>query len=429
VSNPAHIAVIGGGLSGLTAAIRLAQQGIDCELFEAAPALGGRTRSFYEPVMQHYCDNGPHLLVGAYSATKKLLEDCHASQHLHWQPTLDLPLWDNQRGHFSFTPPTGMPFALAMLMAASRLPGHDSRSGFAMLRLALALHSNKRPSSAGAEQWLQQLRLPDALIRDMLDPLCLGAMNEQLDSACAVSFKRVLLESFAGRKQACLGWFTGPLQSSLIEPLMQTAVSNGVRIHTRTRVRQCEPGSHGLRLDGRHFDKAVLALPAFAAARLLNQPHSLPTRPITNIHLWLEAMPPLPSPLVGSVSGVGQWYFDISQQWQQDHSYRHVCAVISADQSHTSTSELVQQCLSELTLLSGATASPRLLHSRVIREQRATVLVRHNHPSMPMPACMIDAVERPASGELPATIESAIRRGENAAASCISGRDYQLYPL
>ncbi|MBL1353719.1 MAG: NAD(P)-binding protein, partial [Zetaproteobacteria bacterium] len=51
------LAVIGGGLTGLTAAIRAAQKGYAVDLYEAAPALGGRTRSFFHAPTQTWVDN------------------------------------------------------------------------------------------------------------------------------------------------------------------------------------------------------------------------------------------------------------------------------------------------------------------------------------------------------------------------------------
>jgi len=425
---PASVAVIGGGLTGLTAAIRLAGHGIQVELFEAAPALGGRTRSFFEPTMQQQCDNGPHLLIGAYDATQALLREVGADKHVHWQSSLSLPLWDAKRGHFRFQPSEKLPFAPAMLLAAAAIPGHDISSAIAMLRLAVALQRNKPPQAEHVAGWLKELRIPGQLVTDMLEPLCLGAMNEGIDTACPISFKRVLKESFAGRKQARLGWFTAPLQTALIEPLARHAEKLGVQIHTGDRVRRLEEAAGQVMVDDRPFDKAVVALPPLAADRLHNRRITHETRAITNIHLWLHQAVAMPAPLVGCINGTGQWFFDVSQQWGSSTPGKHICAVISADAGHRRAEALIELCLHELALLCGS--RPQLMHSRIISERRATTLVRPDHAiRADLTKNIIDACERPAPGQLPATIESAVRRGEIAANRCLATPHYQRYPL
>jgi len=425
---PTSVAVIGGGLTGLTAAIRLAGLDIEVELFEAAPALGGRTRSFFEPTMQQQCDNGPHLLIGAYAATQALLREAGADQYLHWQPSLCLPLWDARRGHFHFQPSSKLPFAPAMLLAAAAMPVHGLSSAIAMLRLAAALQRSSAPQAEHVAGWLKELRIPGQLVSDMLEPLCLGAMNEGIDTACPLSFKRVLKESFAGRKQARLGWFTAPLQTAMIEPLARHAEKLGVQIHTGHRVRQLEEAAGKVIVDDRSFDKAVVALPPFAADRLRNRRTTHETRAITNIHLWLHQAITMPAPLVGCIDGTGQWYFDVSQQWGNATPGKHICAVISADAGHRESHELIELCLHELSLLCGS--QPQLKHSRIISERRATTLVRPDHAvQADVTKNIIDACERPAPGQLPATIESAVRRGEIAANCCLATPHYQRYPL
>jgi len=55
--------IVGAGLSGLSAAVALAAQGIRVEVLEATGAAGGRCRSYYDPQVDQIIDNGNHLIL------------------------------------------------------------------------------------------------------------------------------------------------------------------------------------------------------------------------------------------------------------------------------------------------------------------------------------------------------------------------------
>ena len=63
--------VIGGGWSGLAAAIELSRHQRAVQLLESARQLGGRARRV--PFDNATLDNGQHLLIGAYRDTLQLL--------------------------------------------------------------------------------------------------------------------------------------------------------------------------------------------------------------------------------------------------------------------------------------------------------------------------------------------------------------------
>jgi len=407
-----RIAVIGGGICGLTAALRLAESGIGVELFEAAPEPGGRTRSFIDKKTDEWCDNGPHLLNGAYRATIKLLADCHASQHVSWQTSLTLPLWDQQRQFFHLQPSTRLPFPLAMLLAVRSMPGHGWGSALAMLRLNQRLKT-KHCAGQSVATLLHQCNAPAEFIRDMIEPICLGAMNESVNTADASTFARVLGESFASRYSARLGWFNAPLQQALITPLVKQTGKAGVIIHTRRRVQTLQDKGNEVMVDGVRFDACVIALPAYARNRLLGENRDCETRAITNVHLWYPDHLGLPQPFIGGIGTLGQWFFDISSQMgQSSPRLRHLCVVISAAEDRLDHDKLVKQLNRELSLMCGIKCSPS--HTRIVHEKRATVLVRPHHYKAGS-RCIIDASESPVPGELPATIEFAVQRGEKAA--------------
>src|SRR5215471_6180708 len=76
------IVVIGGGLAGLTAALHLAEGGVDVTVCEAHPSfVGGRTRArspyrfaWRGAVHEHSLDHGQHCMWFQYYNMRRLLE-------------------------------------------------------------------------------------------------------------------------------------------------------------------------------------------------------------------------------------------------------------------------------------------------------------------------------------------------------------------
>ncbi|MDQ6955102.1 MAG: FAD-dependent oxidoreductase [Mariprofundaceae bacterium] len=421
--NNADIAIIGGGLTGLTAAIRAAEQGHHVDLYEAAPQLGGRTRSFFHQPSQTWVDHGPHLLIGVYERTLQLLQEIDALKNTTWQKSLTLPLWDAKRGHFELKASPHLPFPLALIHAVQQMPGHGWAMIPSLLRMAYSLKKNsmKEGQTKTVAEWMQSANIQRPLQRDMIEVLCLGAMNEAMDTADAASFSHVLQQAFANHRNARLGWFTKPLSHALIEPLMQRCMALGVHIHTSSRVLSLQSNHQGCTLTTRSatstYEKIVLATPPSIRNKLLNIQQTIATSPITNVHLWFEQTTTLSSPFIGGIDTYGQWFFDVSHQFNQNtadkHTLSHLCAVISADKSKRSKQEKVHLIINELRSITGDKHLDAR-HYQITTVQAATHLVR---PSIALllPDRLIDACEQPALGELPATIESAIVRGEQAA--------------
>src|SRR5438270_10025217 len=66
--------VVGAGLAGLAAAVRLAERGVGVAVHEAASQAGGRCRSYHDPALDMMIDNGNHLLLSGNHATRSYLE-------------------------------------------------------------------------------------------------------------------------------------------------------------------------------------------------------------------------------------------------------------------------------------------------------------------------------------------------------------------
>ena len=90
--------VIGAGLAGLAAAIRLSEGGETVVVHEAAGQAGGRCRSYHYPALDMEIDNGNHLLLSANHAALAYLRTIGAADRLVGPPHADFPFVDLKSG-------------------------------------------------------------------------------------------------------------------------------------------------------------------------------------------------------------------------------------------------------------------------------------------------------------------------------------------
>ena len=75
--------VIGAGIAGLSAAIRLVEAGRKVIVHEAASFAGGRCRSYLDPTLGLVIDNGNHLLLSGNHQALDYLDRIGARETLH----------------------------------------------------------------------------------------------------------------------------------------------------------------------------------------------------------------------------------------------------------------------------------------------------------------------------------------------------------
>ena len=88
------IHVIGAGLAGLSAAVKIAGAGERVVVYEAAPHAGGRCRSYHDPALGMSIDNGNHLVLSGNRATLAYVRAIGSENHLVGPPEASFPFVD-----------------------------------------------------------------------------------------------------------------------------------------------------------------------------------------------------------------------------------------------------------------------------------------------------------------------------------------------
>ncbi len=91
--------IIGAGLAGLSAAVRLAERGRKTAVYEAAGQAGGRCRSYYDSGFGAIIDNGNHLLLSGNDAAMRYLALIGAADKLQGPQRAEFAFveFDNRR--------------------------------------------------------------------------------------------------------------------------------------------------------------------------------------------------------------------------------------------------------------------------------------------------------------------------------------------
>jgi zeta-carotene desaturase len=430
------VAIIGGGLAGLSAGSALADAGYRVQLFERRPYLGGRASSYELPGTGEVVDNCQHVLLGCCTNLIDFYRRLGVEQQIRWynEITFILP-----GGKSSTLRPGMLPaplHAAPSFLASSVLDLKDKLEiARAMLTLAPSL-----PTDAGEtfQVWLERHGQTRQAIDRFWAPVLISALNEELDRVSVHYAGLVFRDSFLKSPEAGrMGVPAVPL-SQLYGTAGEYIEARGGKVHLRAAVDSIESDGDNLRLqvggEEVRTDYAILATPFNAIEKLLphspdmevlrNQAHSFESSPITGIHLWFDReITPLEHAVL--LERTIQWMFHKSKilatrkDSAQSGSYLELVVSSSKTLVDKPRGEIIDLAVRELADFFPTVRDANLTKATVIKEVHATFSpspgsdgFRPTHTT-PWPRLLL-AGDWTATG-WPATMEGAVRSGYGAA--------------
>jgi len=262
-----RVAVIGGGWAGLAAAVEATQRGHAVTLFEMAAQLGGRARSV--AVDGRALDNGQHIMIGAYTATLALMRTVGVdpARVLERLP-LTLVGPDGIGLRLRPGPPT-LAFARAVMSHRGWTLGE--RLGLLVTATRWMLQGFRCDPAMSVAALTASL---GTQVREQLvEPLCVAALNTPAREASAAVFLRVLKDAlFSGPGSADLLLPRAGLSELFPEPAAAWLAAHGAVLRLSNRVDRLERDADGTwTVDGVRFDRVVLATTSVEAARLTRE--------------------------------------------------------------------------------------------------------------------------------------------------------------
>jgi len=415
---PGTVHVVGAGLAGLSAALRLVHAGRRVILHEAQRHAGGRCRSLYDPRLDREIDNGNHLVLSGNRSARAYLDLIGAEDRLIPGPAR-YAFVDLATGARWTLAPNAGPVPWWVAAPGRRVPGtrmRDYLSALALLRAGEGATVAEAIADRGP-LWTR-----------FWEPLTLAAINTVPERASARLLARVMAETFlkgAGAARPMLA--PQGLGAALVAPALATLTRLGAKIRF-CRVLQavvCESG-RAVRLhfgDGAETigprDAVVLALPAWRLGAVL--PGIDPPRETGAILNAFFVLPPEAAarlttapPILGVLSATAHWVFR-----RGDVVSITVSASDALGLDAVAGEELIPLLWEETRAALGLSPGIAYLKARVNKERRATfdqspAGIGRRPAARTGLANLVLAGDATDTG-LPATIEGAIRSGETAA--------------
>eukprot|EP00878_Enallax_costatus_P001750 GHUV01001906.1.p1 GENE.GHUV01001906.1~~GHUV01001906.1.p1 ORF type:complete len:577 (+),score=160.19 GHUV01001906.1:672-2402(+) len=283
------VAIVGGGLAGLSTAVELLDQGYEVDIYEGRQWVGGKVASFVDKDGNHI-EMGLHVFFGCYFNLFRLMAKCGVlenlllKEHTHTFCNNDGDVRELDFRFFLNGQKIGAPFhGLKAFFTTPQLAPIDKVANSLALGTSPIVRALFDPEGGmrdiraldniSFEDWFKSHGGSDASVKRMWDPIAyaLGFLDcKDISARCMLT----IFQFFATKTDASvLRMLNGSPAERLLKPITDYVEAKGGRIHTRQGCKEVlyeqgpdgKPRVTGL-LIGKQGKQQVITADAYVAA-------------------------------------------------------------------------------------------------------------------------------------------------------------------
>ena len=402
--------IIGAGISGLSAAVRLANANYKVHVHEATQQAGGRCRSYFDAATNLTIDNGNHLLLSGNRHALAYARSIGTEAGLVGPKLAQFPFVDLSTGQRWLLDLGDSRLPLWVLDESRRVPDTGLIDYLGLMPLIWS----------GKDRLVKDaIRCDGTLYRRLVQPLLLAALNLDPPEGSAGLAGAVVRETLLAGGQACRPLIARDgLSAVLVEPAIKLLQDKGASVRfshelrefatSKGRVTELNFGDDSIAIAP--GDAVVVAVPPRSAASLLPGLKT-PTkfRAIVNAHFRFDPPRDAP-PILGVVGGLVEWLFAFPQ--------RLSVTISNGDRLVDMPREELANAIWRDVCKAGSVAG-ELPPWQIVRERRATFEATPEQNAL-RPGAATGLKNLFLAGDwtdtgLPATIEGSVRSGDRAA--------------
>ena len=453
----AKVIIIGGGISGVSAAVRLVDNGFDVNIIESRGFLGGRSFSFKDKETGIELDNGQHVITKACSMYLDLAERLGILNQWKQQDNFQLQVYDK--------------FNKLAILKSSILPSpfHLAPSFFNYSHLDIsdkisickALYQAKRTNrdNHGLDElpfgeWLAQNKQSSRAIEFFWDLIIMPILNDRVQDVSTTMALMVIQNGLLKYKHnADIGYPLKNLSHLMSTSAIEYLGSRSASFTLSTTVRSLKSGDgqiksvelqNGVQLDGQIV---ISAVPVYNLLKILpyeslsipyfRRLEGLHNSPIVNIHLWYDQKV-MERKFCAFGDSPLQWVFNEDDKdsdlssiqprvgiGSQNKIPQHICVSLSAAWEYIDQpkEDLIRQFTTEMSLSFPLARQANIIRALVIKQRNATFRCSPGsgdlRPGSHTPYDNLFLAGDWTNTGWPSTMESAVRSGYNAAHAII----------